>query len=247
MNWAIRRFAERVRGHPERVTALVESALKDLRRKMLPPQPAALDRLCLSPVPLVPEIRLHLAVDSIVWWARMEAEAHSRVPVPYWASAWAGGQAIARYVLDHPDTAHGRHALDLAAGSGLAGIAAGMAGAVSVTANDTDPYAVAAALLNGRANGVAVTGSEHDLLDGDAGDADLVLAGDVFYDAELADRMLPFLQRAAERGATVLIGDPGRDHLPSGQLIRVAGYDTAGAFTFSDAQLRHVEVYRLAA
>lgn len=247
MKWAIRRLPERSTGHPERVTALVENALQDLRSKTLLPQPASLDRLCLTPVPLVPEIRLHLAVDSIVWWARMEAEAHSRVPVPYWASAWAGGQAIARYVLDHPEAARGRHALDLAAGSGLAGIAAGMAGAAKVIANDTDPYAVAAALLNGRANGVTVTGSEHDLLDGDGSPADLILAGDVFYDAGLAERMLPFLRRAAERGATVLIGDPGRDHLPSGELIRVAAYDTSGAFTFSDAQLRRVDVYRLAA
>ncbi|MEV4418232.1 50S ribosomal protein L11 methyltransferase [Catellatospora sp. NPDC049609] len=229
------------------MTALIESALEDLQRKTLPPQHPALDRLCLSPVPLVPEIRLHLAVDAVVWWARMEAEAKDVLPVPYWASAWAGGQAVARYVLDNPATARGRHVLDLAAGSGLAGIAAGLAGAATVTVNDTDPYAVAAALLNGQANGVDVTGSQEDLLvgDDDGSPADLVLAGDVFYSAEMATRVLPFLHRAARRGATVLVGDPGRDFLPADQLVRLAGYDTDGELTFSDAQLRRIDVYRL--
>lgn len=197
------------------------------------------------PVPLVPEISLHLAVDAIVWWARMEAEAKSAVSTPYWASAWAGGQAVARYVLDHPEVAQGKRVLDLAAGSGLAAIAAGMAGADEVVANDIDPYAMAAITLNARANGVDVTGRQGDLLDGDGEGAELVLAGDVFYGDELAKRMLPFLKRAADRGARVLIGDPGRAFLPEAQLTLVASYDAEDALTFIDAQLSQIDVYQV--
>ncbi|GIG00351.1 class I SAM-dependent methyltransferase [Catellatospora citrea] len=219
--------------------------MHDLQDKTLPAHSDGLDRLSLTPVPLVPEIRLHLAVDAIVWWARMEAEAGRSMPTPFWASAWAGGQAVARYVLDNPEVARGRRVLDLAAGSGLAGIAAGLAGAATVTANDIDPYAIAAVALNARANGVTVTGRQGDLLDGDGGDADLVLAGDVFYSDEMAERVLPFLRRAADRGASVYVGDPGRDYLPAKELVLVATYDAGSALTFIDAQLSRINVFRL--
>ncbi len=144
------------------------------------PNVCGLDRLRLVEAPLVPEVRLHLAEDAIVWWARMEAQIGGVLTAPFWATAWPGGQAVARYLLDHPVTVAGRRVLDVASGSGLIAIAAGLAGAAAVTANDIDPYALAAITLNARANGVTVSTRPGDLLDGDGGDAEVILAGDVF-------------------------------------------------------------------
>jgi predicted nicotinamide N-methyase len=143
---------------------------------------------------------------------------------PFWATAWPGGQAVARYVLDHPVTVAGRRVLDVASGSGLVAIAAGLAGAAAVTANDIDPYALAAIALNVKANGVTVSAYPDDLLDGDGGDADVVLAGDAFYSHAIANRMWPFLRRAAARGAQVLVGDPGRGYLPRDRMTVLASY-----------------------
>jgi len=197
-------------------------------------------------VPLVPEIRLHLADDAIVLWARMEAEVGTTLAAPFWASAWLGGQALARFVLDHPETVAGRRVLDLAAGSGLVGIAASLAGAAAVTANDIDPYATAAIELNARANAVQIAVSCHDMLDGDdADDVDLVLAGDVFYSRAMAQAVLPFLDRAWARGVQVLIGDPGRVDMPAGRLRIVATYSAANAGAFADAELEQVHVLQL--
>ena len=168
--------------------------------------------------PLVPEITLRLADEPFELWERT-GEA-----LPYWAFAWAGGQALARYVLDHPDLVTGRRVLDLASGSGLVAIAAALAGAASVTAADTDPLAVAAVTVNARANGVCVTPRCADLLDTSAGDADVVLAGDVCYDRAMADRILPFLARVAGRGIPVLVGDPGRAHFPRTGFTALASY-----------------------
>ncbi len=201
-----------------------------------------LDGLRVVRVPLVPEIRLHLAEDAIVWWARMEAEAGTELVAPFWASAWIGGQALARYVLDHPGVAVGRRVLDLATGSGLVGIAASMAGAASVTANDIDPYSMVAVGLNARANGVEVTTSCEDLLDGDGGDSELVLAGDVLYDESMANAVMPFLKRARARGATVLVGDPGRSDLPRELMKIVATYPARSAAAFADAGVEQVHV-----
>jgi predicted nicotinamide N-methyase len=194
------------------------------------------------PVPLVPEIRLYLAEDAIVWWARMEAEAGTELVAPFWASAWLGGQALARYVLDHPGVAVGRRVLDLAAGSGLVGIAASMAGAAAVTANDIDPYSVVAIGLNAKANGVELTVTCEDLLGGDGGDFDLVLAGDVLYDESMAKAVMPFLKRASARGANVLVGDPGRDAMPRGLMRIVATYPAVSAAAFADAGIERVHV-----
>jgi predicted nicotinamide N-methyase len=200
-------------------------------------------------VPLVPEIRLHLADDAIVLWARMEAEVGTTLTAPFWASAWLGGQALARFVLDHPETVAGRRVLDLAAGSGLVGIAASLAGAAAVTANDIDPYATAAVELNARANAVQIAVSCHDMLDGDdaddADDVDLVLAGDVFYSRAMAQAVLPFLDRALARGIQVLIGDPGRVDLPGSRLRIVATYSAANAGAFADADFEQVHVLQL--
>jgi predicted nicotinamide N-methyase len=203
-----------------------------------------LDRLRLVEVPFVPEVRLHLAEDATVWWARMEARADTRLAPPFWASAWAGGRAVARYVLDHPETVAGRRVLDLASGSGLVAIAAGKAGAATVTANDIDPYAIAAITLNARANNVTVTESHADLLDGDGGDVETVLAGDVFYTRSITVRMLAFLERVAARDVEVFIGDPGRGHLPEDRFQTVASYQVPQADAFVDAQLTHMSVLR---
>jgi len=203
-----------------------------------------LDRLRLADVPFVPEVRLHLAEDATVWWARMEAHAEARLEPPFWASAWAGGRAVARYVLDNPQTVAGLNVLDLASGSGLIAIAASKAGAATVTANDIDPYAIAAITLNARANDVKLVTSHADLLDGDGGDVDMMLAGDVFYTPAVAERMLAFVERVAARGVQVLIGDPGRGHLPEDRFETVARYQLPRADAFVDAQLTHMNVLR---
>jgi len=198
----------------------------------------------LTAVPLVPEVRLYLAQDPIILWARLEAEVGHDVPPPFWASAWAGSQALARYVLDHPASVRGRHILDLAAGSGLAGIAAARAGAASIQANDTDRYAPHAITFNARANSVAVRLSTADLLDGDGGGADVVLAGDVFYTKDMAERVHRFIDRAAARGAVVLIGDPGRAFLPRDRLETLATYRLPPTDNIEDAHLTHTHVLR---
>src|SRR5215468_6831391 len=150
-------------------------AVAYLHGELIAPNQPGLDGLRLVEAPLVPEIRLHLAQDAIVWWARMEAEMGAVLTAPFWATAWPGGQAVARYVLDHPVTVAGRRVLDVASGSGLIAIAAGLAGAAAVTANDIDPYALAAITLNAKANGVTVSTSPGDVLDGDGDDAEVVL------------------------------------------------------------------------
>jgi predicted nicotinamide N-methyase len=199
------------------------------------------DGLRLVRLPFVPEIRLHLADDAIVLRARLEAQVGPGL-TPFWASAWAGGQALARYVLDHPQVVAGRRVLDVACGSGLVAIAAAKAGAAEVIANDIDPYALAAVAMNATANAVTVAVGEGDLLVGDGGDADMILAGDAFYDAELAARMLGFLRRAAARDARVLVGDPGREHLPHRWLKVLTGYRVRGLGSPEDAELTEVSV-----
>jgi predicted nicotinamide N-methyase len=199
------------------------------------------DGLRLERLAFVPEVRLHLADDPIVLRARLEAQAGTGL-APLWASAWAGGQALARYVLDHPQVVAGRRVLDVASGSGLVAIAAAMAGAATVTANDVDPYALAAVAMNAAANAVTLATREGDLLDGDGGGADVVLAGDAFYAPELARRMLGFLRRAAARGARVLVGDPGREHLPHRWLAVLDSYRVRGLGSPEDAELTEVSV-----
>jgi predicted nicotinamide N-methyase len=158
------------------------------------------------------------ADDPIGLWELGEGEYRSEQPPPFWAFAWAGGQALARYVLEHPDLVAGRRVLDLAAGSGLVAIAAAKAGAASVRAVDIDPLAMAAIELNAATNGVTVTAELADILDAGRADADVVLAGDVFYSAAMAARVYAFLRRAVRDGARALVGDPDRAFLPRDQL-----------------------------
>ncbi|MCE6997572.1 50S ribosomal protein L11 methyltransferase [Saccharothrix sp. S26] len=161
------------------------------------------------PVPLTPDIVLRTADDVIPLWERTGTP-----EPPFWAFPWAGGQALARYVLDHPELVAGRRVLDLASGSGLVAVAAARAGG-RVTANDVDPVATAAIALNARANDVTVTITPGDLLDTEP-DTDVLLAGDVFYDRDMAARVEPFLLAAHRRGALVLVGDPQRSFMPKG-------------------------------
>jgi predicted nicotinamide N-methyase len=199
-----------------------------------------------SAVPFVPEIRLRLADEAIELWERTErASAGARLPPPFWAFAWAGGQALARHLLDHPALVAGRRVLDLAAGSGLIAVAAMLAGARSATACEIDPLAVAAIGLNAALNDVPVTARLGDVLDGDAGDADLVTAGDVFYSRDMATRVLAFLDRAARGGAGVLVGDPGRAYLPGEHLEAVAAYRVPVLAGLEDAPVKPATVWRL--
>ncbi len=219
-----------------------QTALADLEQEIAAPGGGP-DGLRLIGAPFVPEVRLHLAEDAILWWARMEAAAGRSLPPPYWASVWAGGQALARHLLDHPELAAGRRVLDLGAGSGLVAIAAALAGADQVVANDIDPYAVAAVTVNARANRVRVITDGADLLDGVAG-ADLLVAGDALYDAGLAARVLPYLRRCAAHGVQVLVGDPDRGHLPPDGLELVASYPVPTTEPSVDSPVRRVQVLR---
>ena len=171
----------------------------------------------LTPVPLIPEIRLHLAGHDRGLFDLAGGEFHSDRPPPFWAFAWAGGQALARFVLDHPEVVRGRRVLDLATGSGLAAIAAARCGAASVAVVDVDPAAVTAAHRNATANGVALTGA------GQA-EPEVVLAGDAFYSARVAERMTARLRAARAEGARVLVGDPGRGYFPERLFERLAEY-----------------------
>jgi predicted nicotinamide N-methyase len=169
-------------------------------------------------VPLAPEISLHLAGDEVGLFDLTGGEFHSDQPPPYWAFVWAGGQALARYVLDHPDAVRGRGVLDLAAGSGVAAIAAAKAGAAHVTAADVDPAAAGAIGRNATANGVVVA------VGSDIQPADVVLAGDAFYSPSAAQQMTALLRDQARRGARVLVGDPGRGYFPERLFDRLAEY-----------------------
>jgi predicted nicotinamide N-methyase len=195
-----------------------------MRNASHPPRASQPDALSLDPVALVPEIHLFLAEDPVLLWARLEADAGTRLGAPFWATAWSGGQVLARYVLDHPERVAGLRVLDFASGSGLVGIAAAMAGAGQVIANDVDGYAIAAIEANANANGALIESDDRDLTGGDGGDFDVILAADCLYSEDLAERVLPFLTRAAARGTSVLVGDPGRGHTPARVFETLATY-----------------------
>jgi predicted nicotinamide N-methyase len=195
------------------------------------------------PVPFVPEITLYQADEPIELWEKTEATGVEQPP-PFWAFAWAGGQALARHILDNPALVAGRSVLDLATGSGLVAVAAAKAGAHPVTANDIDPLSLAAAIANAAANNVPVTPIEADLLDSDD-PFGVVLAGDVFYSRQMAARVLPFLRRAAARGALVLVGDPGRAYLPAEGMIRQATYDVPVEVALESVPIRRTTIWQV--
>jgi predicted nicotinamide N-methyase len=198
----------------------------------------------LRPVPHAPEIGLHVADEATELWRRTEEElGQLGLPPPFWAFAWAGGQALARYLLDHPEVVRGRRVLDFASGSGLVAIAAAKAGAAEVDACDIDPFAIAAIGINAAANGVGVAAVEADLVGRDGG-WDTVLAGDVCYERDLAQRATGWLFGLSRRGATVLIGDPGRSYLPNDRLEAVATYRVPVTRSLEDSDIKRSTVWR---
>ena len=196
--------------------------------------------------PLVPEVRLHLAHEAVALWEKTEDELQEiGLPPPFWAFAWAGGQALARYIFDHPEFCSGKRVLDFASGSGLVAVAAAMTGAVQVTASEVDPFAVAAINLNAKANSVDIDAVGDDLI-GTDGAWQTVLAGDVFYEKPLADRLMTWFRTLAAGGATVLIGDPGRTYLPKSELRECAVYQVPVTRALEDQEIKTTRVWQLA-
>jgi predicted nicotinamide N-methyase len=198
----------------------------------------------LRPVPHAPELSLFVADEATELWQKTEEELGViGLPPPFWAFAWAGGQALARYVLDRPSLVQDRHVLDFASGSGLVGIAALKAGARAVTACDIDPFAIAAMGLNAGANGVVLDAVLLDLVGHDEG-WDVILAGDICYERDLAQRVTGWLSGLARRGATVLIGDPGRSYLPKDRLETLATYQVPVTRSLEDSEIKTSSVWR---
>jgi predicted nicotinamide N-methyase len=192
--------------------------------------------------PLVPEIRLYLASEIVPLWKKTEEElAEMGVPPPYWAFAWAGGQALARYVLDHPELVAARRVLDFGAGSGLVTLAAAKAGAASVLAADIDKFSIAAITVNAEANGLAVAATAEDLI-GTPQPFDVILVGDMCYERPLAERLMAWLKASDAR---ILLGDPGRSYFPKEGLTRLAQYNVATTRELEDREIRETGVWQL--
>jgi len=193
--------------------------------------------------PLAPEMRLHLADEAVELWTRTEAELQaSGLPPPFWAFAWAGGQALARWVGDHPQRVAGRRALDFASGSGIVAIAAALAGAAEVDASEIDPFAQAAIALNAGENHVAIDVLAEDVIGADRG-WDVVLAGDVAYERDMAAAVFAWLEALARRGALVLVGDPRRSYLALDRLECVAEYSVPTSRALEDAEIKRTGVF----
>jgi predicted nicotinamide N-methyase len=192
--------------------------------------------------PLVPEIRLHLASEVLPLWRKTEEElAQIGVPPPYWAFAWAGGQALARYILDHPDIVKDKRVLDFGAGSGLVALAAAKVGARHVTAADIDPFAIAAIARNANANSVTVETTADEMI-GTTDAFDLILVGDMCYERPLAERLMNWLMGVS---AEVLLGDPGRSYFPKAGLTQLATYSVPTTRDLEDREIRQTGVWRL--
>jgi len=200
----------------------------------------------LRPVEGVADVRLYLADETEpVWRATEAALGIASAPIPFWAFAWAGGLAIARYLQEHPAEVNGKQVIELATGSGLCAIVAMRLGAARATGIDIDPFAEAAVERNARANGVRVAFIGRDVLDEAPPDADVLLAGDTWYEGPLAERVLPWLQRAAMSGTRVLVGDPGRRYLPEADLVALAGYDVQTTTQLEDRTVLQARVFEL--
>jgi predicted nicotinamide N-methyase len=205
------------------------------------------DNTRLQRPPHTPELQLHLA-DEItpIWRLTEEALAEIGVPPPFWAFAWAGGQALARYVLDHPEIVAGKAVIDFASGSGLVAIAAAKAGAARVLAADIDPFCAAALALNAQANAVSVDFTGDDLLDArPPAWAEVILAGDICYEKPLAERVMAWLHAAEIAGAAVLIGDPGRSYFPREGLTKLAEYQVPTTRELEDMEVKKTAVWTL--
>lgn len=200
----------------------------------------------LRPVPGLEGIRLHLADEALPLWRAVQIETgDEETPLPYWAFAWGGGLALSHYLQAHPEAVAGRRVFDLASGSGLCAIAALRAGALEAVAADIDPFAAAVIAVNARANHCRVTVIRRDVLDDEPPDTEVILAGDCWYEARLAERVLPWLRRAGDRGIEVLVGDPGRRYLPSEELTQLAIYEVRTTTELEDLDLKQGRVYAL--
>ncbi len=195
-------------------------------------------------VPHAPEISLQLADEATALWEKTEEElGEIGLPPPFWAFAWAGGQALARHILDNPDIVADKRALDFASGSGLVAIAAARAGAAKVEASEIDDFAIEAISINAQANGVQVAPRAGDVIGLDEG-WDVVLAGDVSYERDMAAQVTDWLASLARRGATVLIGDPGRSYLARERLEPIACYRVPVTRALEDAEIKKTHVWR---
>jgi predicted nicotinamide N-methyase len=217
---------------------------------MIPPQDRPqfiLDNTRRQRPPHTPELELHLADEvTPIWRLTEEALAEIGLPPPFWAFAWAGGQALARHVLDHPAIVGGKGVVDFASGSGIVAIAAARAGAARVLAADIDPFCGAALALNAEANGVVVAFTGEDLLDAPPPAwADVILAGDICYEKPLAERVMAWLGEAKAGGAAVLIGDPGRSYFPREGLVKLAEYQVPTTRELEDFEIKKTSVWTL--
>jgi len=227
---------------------LCQEAWRALTASLIAPEAAVafiLVNTVLQAPPHVPEIRLHLADEALPLWQKTEDElTEAGLPLPFWAFAWAGGQALARYVLDTPDLVAGKRVVVFAAGAGLEAIAAVRRGAGAVVATEIDPFARAALGLNAVANGVAFTISEADLLAGDLPEADVLLLGDVFFEQPMAGLVADLAARFTAAGGLALIGDPGRSYLPKERLELLADYQVPTTRALEDALVKRTRVWR---
>jgi len=200
----------------------------------------------LQAVPHTPEISLWLADEITPLWRLTEEELGAMgLPPPFWAFAWAGGQALARWLLDHPDQVAGMRVIDLATGSGLVAVAAMKAGAASVLAADIDPFCAAAVAANARSNGVEIAFTDANLLDAPPPPADLICAGDVFYEKPMAEAVLKWLKQAQANGTRVIVGDPGRTYFPKSGLTLLAEYTVPTTRELEDQEVKRSRVWSL--
>ena len=192
----------------------------------------------------VPEIRLHTASEALPLWQKTEEElAAAGLPLPYWAFAWAGGQALARYILDTPDLVRGQRVVVFAGGAGLEAIAAAMRGARSIVATEIDPFARVAMGLNARENGVDFAISDRDLLSGELPEADLLLLGDVVFEQPMSTLVADLAGRFTRAGGRALVGDPGRSYLPTGRMTPLAEYQVPTTRALEDATIKATRVW----
>ena len=216
---------------------------------MIGPDPAArrafiLANTRLQRPPHTPELALYLADEITPLWRLTEEElGRLGVPPPFWAFAWAGGQAVARYVLDHPEAVAGKPVVDFATGSGLVAIAAIKAGAASALGSDIDVFCEVAVALNAAANGAAVTFTARDLLDDPPPASGVITAGDICYEQPLAGRVMQWLRGAHDAGARVLIGDPGRTYFPKSGLVQMAEYQVETTRELEDFAVKRTGVW----